>query len=289
VVDLDSTNPKQSSRSIASACGKLRAVLLKLIRQHEEAGTLPTSGRFLFYELVAMGVISKQRKNGGRRSDQNMTDALVRLREQGTIPWEWIVDETRSLDQPFVDKSIAAWLLRAMKQARIDPWAGNAPLILTESRSLAGVLRTLTRNYAVPIAPTNGQCGGFLHTEVAPSMHPGQRVLYLGDLDYSGNQIEANTRHVLEREVGKIRWERLALTQEQAQKYRLPEIMKPDRRFRPAKMMPAIETEALRQEIIVEIVRARLQALLPQPIERVLEREKRQRKVLMPDLIFRLK
>ena len=94
-------------------------------------------------------------------------------------------------------------MLDVLPAARLDPWAGDAPLILTESRSLAGVLRALVREYAALIAATNGQIGGFLHTEIIPILRPGQRILYLGDLDLSGGQIEANTRHVLEREVGR--------------------------------------------------------------------------------------
>ena len=35
---------------------------------------------------------------GQRRADQDMLDALTAMRESGQIPWEWIVDETRSLD-----------------------------------------------------------------------------------------------------------------------------------------------------------------------------------------------
>ena len=34
-------------------------------------------------------------------------------------------------------------MLEVLPQARLDAWAGGAPLILTESRSLAGVLRAL--------------------------------------------------------------------------------------------------------------------------------------------------
>ena len=96
-------------------------------------------------------------------------------------------------------------MLDVLPAARLDPWAGDAPLILTESRSLAGVLRALVRDYAVLIAATNGQVGGFLHTEIIPILRPGQRILYLGDLDLSGGQIEANTRRVLEQEVGRAR------------------------------------------------------------------------------------
>jgi hypothetical protein len=61
---------------------------------------------------------------------------------------------------------------------RIDPWDGEVPLILTESRSLAGVLRDLCSEYSVQIAPTNGQCGGFLHTTIAPIFSLADRVLY---------------------------------------------------------------------------------------------------------------
>jgi hypothetical protein len=40
--------------------------------------------------------------------------------------------------------------------------------MLVESRSLGRVLRAMTSEYLCSIAATNGQVGGFLHTEVAP-------------------------------------------------------------------------------------------------------------------------
>jgi hypothetical protein len=96
-------------------------------------------------------------------------------------------------------------------------------MVLTDSRSLAGVLRTVAERYVVPIAATNGHVGGFLHTGVGPRLVPGQRVLYLGDLDLSGDQIEANTRRVLEEITGDgLRWVRIALTAAQAERYQLP-------------------------------------------------------------------
>jgi hypothetical protein len=54
--------------------------------------------------------------------------------------------------------------------------------------------------------------------------------------------------------------------------------MKADRRYRPASYHPAIETEALRQPVIRQIVRNALDAELPEPLERVLEREQRQQR-----------
>lgn len=65
----------------------------------------------------------------------------------------------------------------------LDPWGGRAPLHLTESRSLAGVLRPVIVEYRARIASTNGQCGGFLRTDIAPPLRPGDGVEYLGDYD----------------------------------------------------------------------------------------------------------
>lgn len=263
-----------------SKIGRLRDELLELLAEHERDGALPTSARFLFYELVQRGIISKERKMQARRPDQNMNEALTDLRERGDVPWEWIVDETRSLDDYRGASSVREWMLEVLPQARLDAWAGDAPLILTESRSLAGVLRELVSDYAAQISATNGQCGGFLHTRIAPIVQPGQRILYLGDLDLSGGQIEANTRRVLEREAGELTWERLALTREQVDEYDLPVNEKHDRRYNDDHPHEAVETEALSQTIIVEIVRNRLEQLLPEPLATVQVRADAQRAVI---------
>ena len=109
-------------------------------------------------------------------------------------------------------------------------------------------------------------------------------MLYLGDYDLCGNMIEENTRRVLEREAGELNWERLALTWEQVEQYDLPVITKHDRRFNNGAAHEAVETEALSQRIIVEILRTRLDELLPEPLERVVEREREQRANVRRDL-----
>jgi hypothetical protein len=267
-----------------SKIGRLRAALLELLAEHERDGALPTSARFLYYELVQRGILSKERMTQGRRPDQNMSDALTDLRERGEVPWDWIADETRALDSFLGASSLREWMLQVLPQARLDPWAGDAPLILTESRSLAGVLRELVDDHAAQIAATNGQCGGFLHTRIAPALSPGQRILYLGDFDLSGGQIEDNTRRVLEREVGELAWERLALTQEQVDQYDLPVIEKHDRRYNDGHPHLAVETEAIGQRIIVDIVRSRLEQLLPEPLRSVQVRADAQRSVIQKAL-----
>jgi hypothetical protein len=276
-----------------SAIGGLRRVVFELLKEHKAAGEdgLPTSARFLFYELVQRGVLKKHdevapRTDGkkGRRPDQNLHDALTDLREAGLVPWDWIVDETRSLEDRTGWPSIMNWATTSVKYARLDPWRGRRPLILTESRSLAGALRKLAIQYATKLAATNGQVGGFLHTVVAPQLDLGDTVLYCGDWDWQGHQIENNTRRVLERLVGDLDWTRVTLTETQVDDdydLRPLQIMKIDNRYKPSDpryLYPAVETEALKQQVIVQIVRDALDAELPEPLEDVLEREARQRR-----------
>jgi hypothetical protein len=104
-------------------------------------------------------------------------------------------------------------------------------------------------------------------------------VLHLGDYDFYGGHIEANTRRVLERECGRVLdWERLALTPEQVDRYELAVIQKRDGRDK--QMHDSVETEALSQSVIIQIVRDRLDALLPESLEDVQEREEAERERL---------
>jgi len=114
-------------------------------------------------EGEVVGIVAKPKPLGasGRRSDQDMIDALTQLREKGLVPWDWIEDETRTLDEWQIAPTVAEYVTGAVAYATIDRWNGQpAPLILCESRSLTGVLRGLAALYACPLASTNGQTRG---------------------------------------------------------------------------------------------------------------------------------
>ena len=105
-----------------------------------------------------------------------------------------------------------------------------------------------------------------------------RRVLYLGDHDHQGGQIEANTRHVLADIVGaELDWQRVAITAEQIAERGLTPIRKRDRRYKPARWHDAWETEALGQQTVVSLLRDALDALLPAPLDAVRTREREER------------
>jgi len=203
--------------------GQVRIALMRLLDQHRRNGALPTSMRFLFYELIGQRVISKHQAH----ARQLVSGALTDLREGRHVPWDDIVDETREVSDFTGSASLADDWLQYLNSARLDPWDGDVPIIITESRSLAGVLRALCSDYRIRITSTNGQCSGFLHTELAPVLQTDNRVGYLGDYDLAGSDIEGNTRRVLEGIVG-----------------------------------DPVETEALSQSRIVDMVRTWLDDLL---------------------------
>jgi hypothetical protein len=276
-----------------SKAARTREVVHRLLLDHHAAGELPTSGRFVFYELEQRGDATKPDPTDGRPNKrrskgwppgaQDVTDALTWLREEGVIPWSWVVDESRTVACWQQAESVAQFLLDTLPVARINPWQGPPPLILCESRATAGVLRATAQTYVAPVSGTAGQAAGFLRTEVAPLLEDEPRVvLYLGDLDRSGTDIENNTRRVLEDAApcrfGDGRWRRLGMTEALAHAHGITPIWKVDGRDKRGR--EAIEVESLGQAGVVALVRDALDELLPEPLDRVLERERRQRRAV---------
>jgi hypothetical protein len=206
----------------------------------------------------------------------------VGRREAGLVPWHWITDETRSIAIWAFAPTIIKAAIAELPSLRIDAWGGEPPpLILTESRGVAGALRNTCAEYLVPVTSTNGQVGGFLRTDIVPQLTTGQRVLYFGDHNPAGTQIEANTRRVLEREGGPLDWDRVAVTDEQARIVGLPPKPGTDRRFRDGNPHVSYECEALGQGQLVQTLRERLDNMLLEPLARVLERKARQRRQVL--------
>lgn len=257
----------------------LRRAVYERLLEHEATCDLPTSNRFILYELRQHGgPLYGGKGRVGHSEDQYLSEASKWLRDRGLVPWHWIVDETRSLTAYRYADTIADYLLDTIPAARINCWGNEPPpLIVCESRTFGGVLaRTLAPLYLCPVTATNGQVGGFLHTNVVPLLDGNERrVLYVGDHDLAGASIESNTRAVLEHETGERDWQRVALTSEQATD--LPIVEKIDRRFRPPRKHEAVEVEALGQGVVTEIIGAALDALLADPLADVQVREQAER------------
>ena len=273
--------------------GRLRRVVFDVWNQHKLDKMLPTSIRFLFYELIGFGHMSKEDKfivrDGKtvkrRRTDsQILTDVLTELRVKKFIPWADITDETRDVDVPRHTRTIADALHSIWRYVEIDWWEGAAaPLIICESRSLRGPLNPLAAEFQMPITSVNGQTAGHLHNEVVPALMHGDEirdVIYFGDNDKGGGDIESNTRKVLDEIIGQsIPWTRLAVTDEQAARKGIVAIEKYDKRSKCT--YPSVECEALGQKEIVRLLRAEFNRRRPPTVvAAVRARQEREREAL---------
>ena len=76
-----------------TARGRMQRLVLQVQLEYEAAGELPTSGRFVFYEMETAGLVRKSSRGESRRGsgddprEQEVTDALIWLRDKGVVPW----------------------------------------------------------------------------------------------------------------------------------------------------------------------------------------------------------
>jgi hypothetical protein len=284
--------------------GRLQRACLELLREHERNGDIPTNGRFLFYELEQRGVIPKKYdginpdtgKKWARTPLQDVSVATMRLRESGVIPWHWIEDESRQVDVWRYADTVIDYLLDTIPLARIDLWGGEPPpLLIFESRAAQGVTRSLAYEYLTPTTATGGQCGGHIVNRIVPLLRGNnRRVLYISDHELRGpaDQIEQNTKRYIEEHTGRTfgpgEWTKIALTEQQVKaspRLRRLAITKLDKRYKPPKEYEAIECEALGQGVLVRLIRKHLDSLLPEPLDIVRERERRQQELARAALL----
>jgi hypothetical protein len=262
---------------------ELRAWCHAAIERHRDDGTIPTTGRFIFYEAVMAGAVPKK-AIGARRADQVGTDALTWLREHDAVGWDELVDRTRRPIDRRGHPSIVEGVKANLDYISLDPWDGEAPLVIVESESLAGLFEQRVADYPAVLVPVRGQASAaLLYNDVVRFVIAGSvSVLYVGDHDKSGYDIEASARDRLERFSGQaLRWQRVALTETQVNEYGLPLIERVDRRERDGRAYLVCETEAMPQATLTRLVTDALdELLLSHSLDDVQEREAAEREAL---------
>jgi hypothetical protein len=149
------------------------------------AVTHPATVRACCYKLFTLGLIpSMSRKETGRVSKQ-LTDA----REQGLIPWLWIVDETRRLERtPSWDDP--AEFVKAVRQSyRRDFWTQQPDRVevWSEKGTVRGTLGPVLEEYGVGFRVMHGWSSATTVNDIATAQDGRDLIaLYVGDFDPSG-------------------------------------------------------------------------------------------------------
>ena len=145
----------------------------------------PITGRGVGYKLFTAGLILSMSTN----EMQRVYRLLKQAREQGIIPWEWIVDETRSLERTATWDDPADYARCVAQSYRRDFWNQQPHRIQvwSEKGTVRGVLAPVLDHYAVGFLPVHGFSSATAAHDIAED-DDGRDVivLYVGDYDPSG-------------------------------------------------------------------------------------------------------
>ena len=145
----------------------------------------PITGRGVGYKLFTAGLIPSMSTN----EMQRVYRLLKQAREQGIIPWEWIVDETRSLERTATWDDPADYARCVARSYRRDFWNQQPHRIQvwSEKGTVRGVLAPVLDHLAVGFLPVHGFSSATAAHDIAEDDDGRDLiVLYVGDYDPSG-------------------------------------------------------------------------------------------------------
>jgi hypothetical protein len=145
----------------------------------------PITGRGVGYKLFTRGLIPSM----SRQDMQRVYRLLKEAREEGIIPWSWIVDETRELEKRASWDDPAAFVRTVRRSYRRDHW-NSQPVrveVWSEKGTVRGVLGPVLNEYGVGFRVMHGFSGATTVYDVAQNDDGRELIaLYVGDYDPSG-------------------------------------------------------------------------------------------------------
>ena len=193
--------------------------VLKIIDSYDFSLTL----RQIYYQLVAKQIIPNKQEYY-----KKLSRVCVAGRDEGILPEEAFADRLRAVDKPGAWLDLNSFMETVKRSYNKDKW-DNQPKYLeiwTEKDALRSVLTEITYQYDVSLMVARGQLSRTAIYEASERYKAkADRECYLyycGDFDPSGLSIYDSIKNRIGNFGVSINYERIALTEEQIKKYRLP-------------------------------------------------------------------
>lgn len=245
----------------------------------------PLTVRQLFYRAVSIGLVDK--------TQNEYANSIVRvvgiMREQGELPFEWLVDNTRWMRKPNTYNGLQSMLQYTARTYRRDLWQhlNTYVEIWCESDSIAGVLYPVTEEWDVPLMPTRGHSSKTFLKSSAEMMESEEKpcyVYYFGDYDKSGldisDRIEKDLRRYLPEDFD-FHFARVAINEEQIARYNLTTRPPKSTRARKNSVSQTVELEAMTTANLQRICRLCIEGHVdPEVLHRVKTIENAERETL---------
>src|SRR6516165_2941370 len=145
----------------------------------------PITGRGIGYKLFTASLIPSMET----KEMQRVYRLLKEAREQGLIPWSWIVDENRELERVSTWADPAEYARSVAQSYRRDFWDQQPRRVevWSEKGTVRGVLQPVLDHYAVGFRVMHGfSSATAIHDVCQDGDGRPLIVLYVGDFDPSG-------------------------------------------------------------------------------------------------------
>lgn len=221
------------------------------------AETKPMTVRQIYYQLVSRQVVENNRNRY-----QSVSDALVRARKDGCIPWEWIEDRLRRPRTVSMWESLEDFTDDALSQYRLDVWMTQRQYveIWLEKDALSGIFEDILKPYGITLNVGRGY-DGWSSIHRAAQRYNGRKmspiILYFGDFDPSGEDMAESLVKRLEEMGSTVHLFKCALTLDDIRRYNLPSDFAKKTDSRSAKFIEkngdiSVELDALPMSVLRE-------------------------------------
>jgi hypothetical protein len=145
----------------------------------------PITGRGVGYNLFSQGLVPSMSRN----DIQTVYRLLKEAREEDIIPWDWIVDESRELEQVQTWNNPADYMRTVSRAYRRDFWQQQPERIVlwSEKGTVRGVLQPVLDEFGVGFRVLHGFGSATIINDMSQD-DDGRplTILYIGDFDPSG-------------------------------------------------------------------------------------------------------
>ncbi len=173
---------RQTGRGMAQKTIDLRRRCHEILEEIE-----PATVRAVCYRLFVQKLIPDMSKNSTAKVSRILTGA----REDGEIPWAWIIDETRELEQVAQWANPESFSDTVKRSYRRDRWQHQPRRVevWSEKGTMRGTLRPVLDSFGVGFRVLHGFGSATAMMEIAEATSGDavpRLVYYLGDWDPSG-------------------------------------------------------------------------------------------------------
>jgi hypothetical protein len=213
---FEPTLTEQSYRNIIGTGIRAKNLPLAFVATQLALEQHPVTLRGLMYRIVSAGWLPSTDKEHYTRLGRLMTT----LREQGVVPFAWIVDNVRATEKPSSWSGLTDFAETVRQAYRKDFWAElpHYVHVVVEKDGIAATLAPTTREYDVRLSPIRGYVSLSFAHEIAATWNRITKPIYcfyLGDFDASGFDLERDVKDMLARYCTRpFEWVRLGVNAE---------------------------------------------------------------------------